>query len=48
MKIRIYPKSLLETIWQQDKLCLLYTSRQAWRQYIASLKEMINPSAAQE
>lgn len=23
-------------------------SRQAWRQYIASLKEMINPSAAQE
>ena len=32
MKIRIYPKSLLETVWQQDKLlftpeaCLLYTS----------------------
>ena len=28
MKIRIYPKSLLETVWQQDKL--LFTPEAGW------------------
>ena len=30
MKIRIYPKSLLETVWQQDKLLFTPEAEQCY------------------
>ena len=46
--VGIHPWYIYNVEEQLAELKRAEESRQAWRQYIASLKEMINPSAAQE
>ena len=46
MKIRIYPKSLLETVWQQDKL--LFTPRGGATTLVSSVWSAAGPQAGHQ